>query len=636
MEYSDHVAQQRDAFLKNAAAGRKEEDMCRIKKAYEFACEAHKNQKRKNGEPYILHPISVARIVNEEMGLGTNPIIASLLHDVVEDTPHTLNEIRREFGQDVAFLVHSLTKESKKRYTFSRQVDNIRKMLMTIEYDIRALIIKLADRLHNMRTLGDMPLNKQMKIASETDYFYAPLANRLGLYKVKTELENLSFKFRLPEEYNHLEKVVSAYKISTQEIVDRFVNQIDTYLREAHFEAKVTANIRSVYSLWKKMQVLQVPFNRLECIYVFNIVFKTQKIQGFNTEKNQCLYIYSILTNHFIEKVGSFHNYVDVPKANGYEGMHCKFMTEHGTWAEVHIRSERMEEAANRGCLVKRQEGAGITGVDAWVENFRGVLKDIAYKSSLLASENGFFLEDVKTSLYQDDIRVYTPKGEEILLPQNATALDLAYEIHTRIGDTAKYARINGKLSSIKTVLKRGDRVEIGTDPSVLPQKDWFDVVQTYKAKTGIRSALHKQKISTLPSKYCFASCCSPLPGDELIGFKKPDSKEKIMVHLRNCPEALRLSTEHGDYIANMDDFTPDAHALYPAQIYINGIDRQGITSELAQVISQVNITDFKIQTNESLFECTVNLQVHSSGELSALMERIQGLSGIEEIKRLW
>ena len=625
-QYTQLVQEQRDIFLENAARNRLPEDLERIRQAYEYAYQAHAKQTRKAGEPYILHPIAVARIVNEEIGLGTNPIIASLLHDVVEDTPHTIEEIRELFGEDIAFLVEGLTKEKKEQYELSMQVDNIRKMLMTIQYDIRALLIKLADRLHNMRTLADMPLNKQMKITGETDFFFAPLANRLGLYKVKTELENLSFRFRSPEEYAGIQKILEDYAVETQSIRNRFVAPIEQILKENGIDAVMTQDIRSIYSIWRHMKQKQVPFRRLESVYVFNIVFRPTLGGTCDvSEKNQCLRIYSLLTDLYMERVGSFHNYVDNPKANGYEALHCMFMTEHGTWAEVHIKSERMEEASVHGCIVKRHKNVGIGGVDAWVEEFRGTLKD------------GFFLEGVKANLYNDDIRVFTPRGEQILLPSNATALDFAYVIHTEIGDHALFARVNGMLCSIKTVLKRGDRVEIGTDSNIMPQKDWLDAVVTYKAKSCIRSALRKQNISIKPSRYIFAKCCSPLPGDELLGFEAQDGSAKVYVHTRNCERAIKLSTEHGETIVNVD-LEADETTYYPAHIHAFGVDRKGITFEISQVVSEewgLNINNMSVTTQDSLFDCDIHLEVRSAKEINNMIKRLESVLGVEEVRRV-
>lgn len=635
-QYKQMVEEQRDIFLANAAKGRTEEDLERIKKAYQYAYEAHDKQVRKAGEPYILHPISVARIVNEEIGLGTNPIIASLLHDVVEDTPHTIEEIKELFGDDIAFLVQGLTKEKKEQYELSKQVDNIRKMLMTIQYDIRALLIKLADRLHNMRTLGSMPLNKQMKITGETDFFFAPLANRLGLYKVKTELENLSFKFRSPEEYSRLEKTLSDYAEETRGICNRFVAPIEKLLKEHGFDATVTADMRSVYSIWRHMRQMQVPFSRLESVYVFNIVFKPENSMGHISEKNQCLTIYSLLTDLYMEKVGSFHNYIDNPKANGYEGLHCKFMTEHGSWAEIHIKTERMEDVSIHGCVVKRRRNVGIGGIDAWVEEFRGTLKDMVYHDGFNLKD-GFFLESVKSYLYIDDIRVFTPKGRQVLLPMNATALDFAYSIHTEIGDHAQFARVNGTLCSIKTVLQRGDRVEIGVDNSVIPQKDWLDSAITYKARSCIRSALRRQKISVKPSRYRFAKCCTPLPGDELIGFEVQDGSGKIFVHTRNCDRAIMLSTEYGENIVNVD-LNPDDITYYPARIVVSGVDRKGVTYEIARAISEewgMNINSMQLTTKDALFECQIQIEVRSAKELQNIIARLEAVVGVEEVKRI-
>ncbi|HOZ19483.1 MAG: Bifunctional (p)ppGpp synthase/hydrolase SpoT [Bacteroidetes bacterium ADurb.Bin139] len=634
--YKQLVQEQRDIFLKNAAINRLPEDLERIRQAYEYAYRAHEKQTRKTGEPYILHPIAVARIVNEELGLGTNPIIASLLHDVVEDTPCTTEEIKELFGEDIAFLVDGLTKEKMEQYELSMQVDNIRKMLMTIQYDIRALLIKLADRLHNMRTLAEMPLHKQMKITGETDFFFAPLANRLGLHNVKTELENLSFKFRSPEEYARIQKILDDYAIETQGIRNRFVASIEQMLRDHNINATITQDIRSVYSIWRHMKQKQVPFRRLESVYIFNIVYELKTGGPCEiSEKNQCLEIYSLLTDLYTERVGSFHNYVDNPKANGYEALHCMFMTEHGTWAEVHIKSKRMQEASIRGSIVNRHKHIGIGGVDAWVEEFRGTLKDMVYHDGF-NNKDGFFLEGVKANLYSDDIRVFTPKGEQILLPSNATALDFAYVIHSEIGDHALFARVNGMLCSIKTVLKRGDRVEIGTSSAIMPQKDWLKAVVTYKAKSCIRSALRKQNISVKPSKYKFAKCCSPLPGDELLGFEAQDGSGKVFVHTRNCEHAIKLSTEHGETIVNVD-IEVDDFTYYPARIYAFGVDRKGITFEISQIISEewgLNINNMTVTTKDALFECDILLEVRSAREINSIIARLESVLGVEEVRR--
>ncbi len=636
-QYSQLVEEQRDIFLKNAAVNRLPQDLERIRQAYEYAFQAHARQTRKAGEPYILHPIAVARIVNEEMGLGTNPIIASLLHDVAEDTSHTVEDIRELFGEDIAYLVEGLTKEKKEQYELSIQVDNIRKMLMTIQYDIRALLIKLADRLHNMRTLADMPLHKQMKITGETDFFFAPLANRLGLYKVKTELENLSFRFRSPEEYARIQKILDDYALETQGIRNRFVAPIEQTLRENGINARISQDIRSIYSIWRHMQQKKVPFRRLESVYVFNIVFDVRTDGPCEvSEKNQCLQIYSLLTDLYMERVGSFHNYVDNPKANGYEALHCMFMTEHGTWAEVHIKSQRMEEASIHGCIVKRHKNVGIGGVDAWVEEFRGTLKDMVYHDGF-NNKDGFFMEGVKANLYNDDIRVFTPKGEQILLPSKASALDFAYVIHSEIGDHALFARVNGMLCSIKTVLKRGDRVEIGTSSAIMPQKDWLEAVVTYKAKSCIRSALRKQNISIKPSRYIFAKCCSPLPGDELLGFEAQDGSGKVFVHTRSCERAIKLSTEHGETIVNVET-EADETTYYPAHINAFGVDRKGITFEISQIISEewgLNINNISVTTKDALFECDIYLEVRSAKEIYSIIKRLESVLGVEEVIRV-
>lgn len=653
--YKELVDEQRDIFLQNAAVGRTQEEFNLIKSAYEFAYQAHGTQRRCSGEPYILHPISVARIVTEEMKLGTGPIVASLLHDVVEDTPNTIEDIKNAFGDEIATMVQGLTKTKRKKKKpkdaesqedctdknapevdaedsmASLQVENIRKMLMTIEYDIRILLIKLADRLHNMRTLGSLTTPKQMKITGETDFFYAPLANRLGMNRVKSELENLSFKFRSPEEYNKLEKTMADYATHTEGICKRFIEPIQEKLNNLGFLATVTGDMRSVFSVWRHMKLAQAPFEKLECVHVFNIIFDPNSGPDMLSEKNKCLLIYSLLTDLYNEKVGSFHNYVDNPKANGYKAIHCKFMTETGTWAEVHIKSKPMQENAMRGCLVERE-----ANVHEWVESFRTRLKEMAYHDGFTSTE-GFFLEGVKASLYSDDIHVYTPGGKQILLPLNATALDFAFEIHSHIGFHAQFARINGKLCSIKTPLKRSDRVEIGTNDAIQPQKDWLDAVCTYKAKTCIRSALRKQKISMKPSRYRLASCCSPLPCDELFGFEDQDGSGRVYVHTRNCEQGIFLSTQKGETIVEVN-LDPDDMTYYPAKFTIFAIDRQGLVFDMLVIVSRdvgLNITSLTVTTKDSLVEAHFQVKVRSAKELRMAMERISAVPGVEEVKRV-
>ncbi|MBQ7238416.1 MAG: HD domain-containing protein, partial [Bacteroidales bacterium] len=411
-------------------------DIPRVQAAYEMAAKAHAHQVRKSGIPYITHPVAVARIALVELGLGTNSIIAALLHDVVEDTDLTIEDISKSFGEDVAFLVGVLTKKDDGNYKVSKQIDNFKQMLDSIQYDIRALLIKLSDRMHNMRTLGSMRTDKQMKIASETDYFYAPLANRLGLYDIKSELENLSMKFRSPHEYERIEKKIISYMKLHQQDIDDFLAPIRETLQEEGLHCRVYARARSVYALWRKMQNSGQTFKELEHVHQVNIVIDASAGQG--SEKNQCLQVYSLITDLYKERPYSVINYIDQPKENGYQALHLQVMTHMGGWAEVHICTESMMRNSQQGCVLDRTES-----IDKWVLKFKGILRDIAQSGA-----EGGFMESVVRSVYNDDIIVFTPKGNSIVLPKGSSALDMAYEIHTNVGNHAKFARINGKLCS--------------------------------------------------------------------------------------------------------------------------------------------------------------------------------------------
>lgn len=620
INYDNMVALARDELFERAAVGRSEAEMVLIRQAYELAEEAHRPQRRKSGPPYIIHPIAVARIVCVELGLGTNPIVAALLHDVVEDTPYTVEDIRSRFGDDIAFLVQVVTKEKKQEYEMSKQLDNFRQMLNSIHYDIRALLIKLADRLHNMRTLDSMEADKQMKIAGETDYFYAPLANRLGLYEVKSELENLSLRFRSPKEYARIEKQVNQYIAEESEDIALFCKPINEVLCQNGICAEVYPRFRSPYSVWRKIQTSGKNFSQLEFKHVINVEFEEKS--AFS-EKNQSLEIYSLITDIYKEKPGSLNNYIDAPKENGYQSLHFKVMCSKGRWVETHISSVRMEYNARMGCIAER-----ATGVEKWIERFKAVLQDIAHRG-----KEGGFIEDVVTSFYPDDIIVFTPKGDSVRLPKGATPLDFAYEIHTNIGDRAKFARINGQLCSVKTTLKRGDRVEIGTAAEIRPRKDWLDAVRTYKARKNILSALRKASVDQPQQPYRLCPVCRPIPGDEVVGFT--DDPNPTEIHKRNCPLAISLAAQHGESITEVN-FIESASALYPAHIEIAAVNRDNLLLHLVNIISgdlQLSITDIRSSLKDEIIQMNINLTVHSAGELVTLITLLEKIEGVEEVK---
>lgn len=423
-----------------------------VHNAYELAAEAHKEQKRKTGEPYIIHPIAVARIVAEELELGANSVMAAFLHDVVEDTKYTIEDIRERFGDDVAFLVGVVTKQKKEKYDKSKQVDNYRQILASVQYDVRAILVKLADRLHNMRTLASMRPDKQMKIAGETDYFYAPLANRLGLYHVKTELENLSFHYRCPREYEQIEGMLEELKLAEEKNLEGFISKVSELLEDNGIKARIELRYRMPYSIWRKMHSKGCDFHHVDGKHYIRIIYDAKDIQE---EKKLSLYIYAVLSDYFKERPGSVANYINAPKENGYQSFHVKLLNDQGGWEEIHISSERMVRNSRLGCTAERTE----ENVKAWLEKFKAVLKDVAYHSHEMD-----YMDGVTASFYNDDIMVFTPQGKGVILPKDATALDFAFEIHSEVGLHAEYARINGRLCSVKIVLHRGDCVEIGTD----------------------------------------------------------------------------------------------------------------------------------------------------------------------------
>lgn len=463
-----------------------ESDWDVIIKAFFLAKEAHKGVRRRSGEPYILHPLSVAKIVVDEIGLGAKSTAAALLHDVVEDTSYTVADMENLFGPKIASMVDGLTKVSAALSDdASAQAETFRKVLLTLSDDIRVILIKLADRLHNMRTLGSMPRNKQLKITSETMYLFAPLAYRLGLYSIKTELEDLSLKYMYPEEYAAIEAKMQATAEERNEFIERFIAPIRDKLTDAGIEFSVSGRVKSVFSVWSKMQRKKIPFEEVYDLFAIRIVFKASDIVP---EKAQCWHIYSLLTDIYSPKTDRIRDWVSFPKANGYEALHATLMRPDGVWTEVQIRSERMEDIAERGLAAHwkyKQQQEAEDEYDKWLRDVRNAL-------SQPAGNAADFLENVKMTLYMTEIVVFTPRGEARKLPVGATALDFAYDIHTNVGNTAIGAKINHKIESIYTQLKSGDQIQILTAETAHPTIEWLDHVGTMKAKQSIISYLKR------------------------------------------------------------------------------------------------------------------------------------------------
>ena len=595
------------------------EDRIRIREAFEFAREAHAGQKRKSGAPYIIHPVAVARIVAEELQLGPNPVSAAFLHDVAEDTSFTLDDIKARFGPDVAYLVRVVTKQKKMQYETSKQVENFKQMLDSLHYDIRAILIKLADRLHNMRTLDSMRPEKQMKIAGETDYFYAPLANRLGLYGIRRELENLSLRYRCPLEYQELERAIEADKAEDRQRLDAFTGEMLELLRRKGIQARTEVRYRMPYSIWRKIQSTGRDFKHLDYRHVVRLIYPAEREED---EKRICLHIYSILTDRFKEKPGSIVNFIDSPKENGYQSFHIRLLSEHGIWEEIHISSERMVLNSKLGCAVERMEGAW----DNWIAKFRALLKDAASQTA-----EGWFMDSVVSSLYNEDITVFTPQGKPINLPQRATVLDFAFELHNSIGAHAQYAKVNGKLCSVKTELHHGDCVEVGVNPDFAPRPDWLDCVQTYKAKSFLRSYLGQ--IKSIPKNRCL--CCHPLPGNEVIGFRELDGT--ITIHKRDCALAIRQASQDGDSIVSVD-FPEDKDVFYPVRINVRAVDRYHLLIDLVDCITngmKLSISSLNTETVDEIADCTINFSVHSFSELQKVIASISSIDGVDEVHRV-
>lgn len=621
-DYNRIIQQRADHVFEVMAKRVSGEDMERIRAAFELAREAHASQKRKTGEPYILHPIAVAEIAAEELMLDANPVIACFLHDVVEDTEYTIDDIRTRFGYDVAFLVRVVTKQPTHDYELSKQLDNYRQLLNSMQYDIRAILVKLADRLHNMRTLASMKPEKQMKIAGETDYFYAPLANRLGLYNIKTELENLSFRFRCPDEYEEISGFIARHVAANRDNLEKFRSQIAATLSAAGIKARVRVDYRRPFSLWRKMKKYGDDFNHLKYRHFVDVVF--DETQTSMSEKEMAMRIYCILTDRFKEKHCSMSNYIDSPKENGYQSIHVKLLPDFGRWQEVHISSEAMIRKSQLGCVAENNE----TNIKAWIEKFRTVLQDTICGPK--RSER--YMEDVITAFYNDDIQVFTPKGKKIILPQNATVIDFAYEVHTRLGNHAKYARINSRLEPVDTTLRRGDVVEIFTDPSCHPERDWVSLAHTFKARRSIQRYLE----SVPSSAYCRCPACNPIPGEEVIGIRNHSNPEQITVHKRDCRQAISMVSSYGDDVVSVDFNADDT--LYPVTLRVRAVDRNHLFVDLVDCITNtfhLSMESFNTKTDRNIVICKIRFGVHSYSELKTIINHITAIDGVDEVRHL-
>ena len=461
-----------------------------IRKAFNVANEAHKGMRRRSGEPYILHPLNVALICVEQLGLGTKSIVSALLHDVVEDTDYTHDDIKALFGDKVAMIVNGLTKIKgmlSKNQVESEQAENFKRLILTLSEDVRVILVKMADRLHNMRTLDSMPHEKQLKIASETNYLFAPLAHRLGLYAIKTELEDLSFKYTDPSAHQMIVEHLKDTEEERKRFIKTFLSPIKTALEEAKFDHKILYREKSAFSIWKKMQTKKVAFSEIYDLFAIRIILNSLP----ENEKKNCLMVYSIITDYYHPNEDRFRDWISIPKENGYESLHTTVMSKSGKWVEVQIRSTRMDEIAEKGYAAHWKYKSDInkveSGLDEWLEKVRELL----VKKDLDAMD---FMSEFKLNLFAKEIMVFTPRGDMKKLPQNSTPIDFAYAIHSDLGNNCMAAEVNGKITALNHILHPGDIVKIISSDNHSPQEAWLNWVITPKAKNQIKQSLKDVK----------------------------------------------------------------------------------------------------------------------------------------------
>ncbi len=710
-----------------------------ITHAFNFAHKAHYGVRRLSGEPYIMHPLAVARICVREIGLGSTSICSALLHDVVEDTDYTEQDIAGLFGDKIAQIVSGLTKISGGVFgeQASEQAENFRKLLLTISDDIRVVLIKIADRLHNMRTLGSQRKDKQYKIAGETQYIYAPLAHRLGLFPIKTELEDLSFKYQHPETWQDIHDKLEAIKATKLESYEVFAQPIRERLESMGYTFTLKARIKSVYSIWKKMMSKQCAFEAVYDIMAVRIIFTPHETMS---EKDQCWMIYSAITEIYRPHPERIRDWISTPKANGYEALHVTVMGKNGEWIEVQIRTDRMHEIAEHGYAAHWKYKTGESDdseLDKWIED----IKEILAHPDKDAME---FLGTFKLNLFAQEVFVFTPKGEIKTMPQGSTALDFAFLLHSELGEHCIGAKVNHSLVPLSYQLKGGDQVEVLTSNSQHPQKEWLRIVTTAKAKKGLNQYFmreerkytkHGERLvgdaismdkdlsanpedalarlltyygmtqpaelylqvgqgairldnihdivfpkrgwksyipflgndkpsvvkpiesqekkeeapkekkkeahaiiltdENLGTEYLLSSCCHPIPGDEVLGYK--DEKGQMYIHKVDCPEAALLKTSYGKRLYSA---TWNTHRVqsFVETIELKGIDKFGVFIQVLQAITtefHINMRAINVSSEDGIFKGTMELYVYDRAELEDLLKAIRKIDDIKEVKRV-
>ena len=668
---SREFAELRESAVRRCA---NQQEIDTVQKAFDFANEAHKGVRRRSGEPYIIHPIEVAKIVVNEIGLGCKSIVAALLHDVVEDTDYTVEDIRNLFGDKIATLVDGLTKiktvldNEDKSKVKSIQAENFKRILLTLNDDVRVVLIKLADRLHNCRTIEYMPEHKRDKILGETMFIFIPLAHRLGLYGIKSEMEDIWLRYKEPQAFNEIKAKINRNANDKEKQIDDFVKEISQILDKMDIDYEIRKRVKSPYSIWHKMRTKNVTFEQVFDLYAVRIIFKP-RTENVKAERSQCYAIYSAITNEYDYREDRFRDWIKQPKNNGYEALHCTVMSKSGIWVEVQIRSRRMNDIAEKGIAAHwayKREGI-VSESESEMDKWIAKVQEILMNPDVNALE---LLDIIHNDLTASEIFVFTPKGEQKSILKGATALDFAYMIHTHIGNKAIAAKVNLRLEPLSYVLRSGDQIEIITAQNENPKREWLDFLKTRKAINIVKEyfdrldrkraaeAQANQKASSgskwsLPffkpkakseyiindrrntdNRFVIATCCHPIPGDPVIGFLSPDGV--VTVHKKSCQVANTLAATSGDSIV-VPKWEADEVNAFPARISVTGIDRVGLLNEITKyvsVIMKVNLRRLVFESQDSIFSGEMDLMVHEKADLERLLKMLQKIDGIQKVIR--
>lgn len=668
---SREFAELRESAVRRCA---NQQEIDTVQKAFDFANEAHKGVRRRSGEPYIIHPIEVAKIVVNEIGLGCKSIVAALLHDVVEDTDYTVEDIRNLFGDKIATLVDGLTKiktvldNEDKSKVKSIQAENFKRILLTLNDDVRVVLIKLADRLHNCRTIEYMPEHKRDKILGETMFIFIPLAHRLGLYGIKSEMEDIWLRYKEPQAFNEIKAKINRNANDKEKQIDDFVKEIGQILDKMDIDYEIRKRVKSPYSIWHKMRTKNVTFEQVFDLYAVRIIFKP-RTENVKAERSQCYAIFSAITNEYDYREDRFRDWIKQPKNNGYEALHCTVMSKSGIWVEVQIRSRRMNDIAEKGIAAHwayKREGI-VSESESEMDKWIAKVQEILMNPDVNALE---LLDIIHNDLTASEIFVFTPKGEQKAILKGATALDFAYMIHTHIGNKAIAAKVNLRLEPLSYVLRSGDQIEIITAQNENPKREWLDFLKTRKAINIVKEyfdrldrkkaaeAQANQKASSgskwsLPffkpkakseyiindrrntdNRFVIATCCHPIPGDPVIGFLSPDGV--VTVHKKSCQVANTLAATSGDSIV-VPKWEADEVNAFPARISVTGIDRVGLLNEITKyvsVIMKVNLRRLVFESQDSIFSGEMDLMVHEKADLERLLKMLQKIDGIQKVIR--